>query len=180
MSKKPLNKISGIKVFKRPVFKSNLGIFTETYKKEWLDNKFLQDSISISKKKGTIRGLHLQNGKFSQGKLITVFKGAIQDIFIDLRKDSDTFCYYGSLKISENNNNVLLVPRGFAHGFITLESNTIVSYKLDNFYSPENEITIRWNDPDLSVAWPKNFSYTLSRKDEEGISLQEFISINKF
>ena len=80
MSKKPLNKISGIKVFKRPVFKSNLGIFTETYKKEWLDNKFLQDSISISKKKGTIRGLHLQNGKFSQGKLITVFKGAIQDL----------------------------------------------------------------------------------------------------
>tara|TARA_B100001175_G_scaffold314364_1_gene323569 strand:- start:7132 stop:7674 length:543 start_codon:yes stop_codon:yes gene_type:complete len=180
MSKKPLSKISGLKSFKRPVFNSNLGIFSETYKKEWFKNKFVQDSISISEKKGTIRGMHFQNGKFSQAKLITVFKGAIQDVFIDLRKDSSTFCHYGALKISEDNNNVLLLPRGFAHGFVTLESNTIVSYKMDNIYSPENEITLRWDDPDISISWPKNLSYTLSSKDKDGISLKEFLLINKF
>ncbi len=180
MSKKPLNKISGVKRFKRPVFNSNLGIFSETYKKEWFENKFVQDSISISKKRGTIRGMHLQNGKFSQAKLITVFKGSILDVFIDLRKCSSTYCHHGSIRISEENKNVLLLPRGFAHGFVTLEADTIVSYKMDNIYSPENEITIRWDDPDVSISWPKDLSYTLSSKDEEGISLKDFLSINKF
>ena len=180
MSKKPLNKISGVKRFKRPVFNSNLGIFSETYKKEWCKNKFVQDSISISRKRGTVRGMHLQNGKFSQAKLITVFKGSILDVFIDLRKRSSTYCQYGSTRISEENKNVLLLPRGFAHGFVTLEADTIVSYKMDNIYSPENEITIRWDDPDVSISWPKDLPYTLSPKDEDGISLKDFLPINKF
>jgi len=180
MTKKGLNTIEGVKVFKRPVFNSNLGVFSETYRKEWFKNKFIQDSVSLSKKKGTIRGMHLQNGKYSQAKLVTVLKGSIKDIFIDLRKDSDTFCDYGSLKISEDNNKALLLPRGFAHGFITLEPNTIVSYKMDNNYSPTNEITIKWDDPSLSISWPKNLTYTLSDKDKIGISLKDYLLINKF
>ena len=180
MVKRGINLIEDVKVLKRPYFSSSLGIFSETYRSSWLKNKFLQDSISISNDKGTIRGLHLQTGKFSQAKLVTVLRGSIQDIFVDLRKDSSTFCHYGSLKITEKNNKVLFLPRGFAHGFITLDANTLVSYKMDNHYSPENEITIKWDDADLNIDWPKNLDFTSSTKDSFGLSLKDYLLINKF
>jgi dTDP-4-dehydrorhamnose 3,5-epimerase len=180
MSKKGINLIEGVKVLKRPTFSSSLGIFSETYRSAWLKNEFLQDSISISNNKGTIRGMHLQTGRYSQAKLISVLRGSIQDIFIDLRKDSSTFCDYGSLKITEKNNKVLFLPRGFAHGFITLETNTLVSYKMDNHYSPKNEIIIKWDDPDLKIGWPKNLDFTSSTKDLSGLTLEDYLLINKF
>jgi len=180
MSKKGINFIEGVKVLTRPTFNSSLGVFSETYRSSWLKNKFVQDSISISKNKGTIRGMHLQTGRYSQAKLVSVLRGSIQDIFIDLRRNSSTFCDYGSLKISDANKKALLIPRGFAHGFITLETNTLVNYKLDNHYSPENEITINWDDPDLDISWTKNSRSALSPKDAIGLSLEEYLLINKF
>lgn len=175
MTKKSINSLKGISVFIRPTFDSKLGYFTETYKKSWLSNEFLQDSISLSKERGTVRGMHLQKGRHSQAKLVTVLQGSILDIFVDLRKESNTFCDYGSLKLSKQNNKSLFIPRGFAHGFITLEPNTLVSYKMDNHYSPKHEVTLKWDDPDLKINWPKKDNIVLSPKDLLGISLKHYL-----
>ena len=180
MSQKSIKSFIGVEILSRPNFSSDLGLFSETYRKSWLRSNFVQDSISISKKIGTLRGMHLQQGNFCQAKLITVLKGSIQDIFIDLRKGSATFCDYGSLEVSDINNKAIFLPKGFAHGFITLEENTIVSYKLDQYYSQEKEITIKWNDPDLGISWPKGLDYISSPKDLLGLSLEEYLLINEF
>ena len=177
MSKKPINSFQGVKTFSKVFHESTMGYFAETYKDAWLEETFLQDSVSLSKKAGTIRGLHFQKDNSAQGKLITVLEGSIQDYFVDLRINSPSFKDYGSIKISKLNNLALFIPRGFAHGFITLEPDTIVSYKLDNYYSPKNEVTISWDDPDLAINWPKNFTYSFSSKDLEGIKLKDFLKM---
>tara|TARA_B100001123_G_scaffold372035_1_gene435684 strand:+ start:37223 stop:37762 length:540 start_codon:yes stop_codon:yes gene_type:complete len=176
MAKRSIKKFFGIKILRKSFHSSDLGYFSETYRDSWLKREFVQDSISMSKKKGTIRGLHLQKGNKAQAKLISVLKGSIQDYFVDLRPNSKTFGDYGSIKLDEKNNLCLFIPQGFAHGFISLKTNTIVNYKLDNYYSPKDETTILWNDPDISIKWPKELNYTLSQKDEEGISLKKYLS----
>ena len=176
MAKRSVKKFFGIKILRKPFHSSDLGYFSETYRDSWLKRDFVQDSISMSRKKGTIRGLHQQKGKKVQAKLISVIKGSIQDYFVDLRPNSKTFGDYGSIKLDDENNLCLFIPKGFAHGFISLKTNTIVSYKLDNYYSPKDEITILWNDPDISIKWPEKLKYTLSMKDKEGISLKKYLS----
>ena len=176
MAKRSVKKFFGIKILRKPFHSSDLGYFLETYRDSWLKRHFVQDSISMSRKKGTIRGLHQQKGKKVQAKLISVIKGSIQDYFVDLRPNSKTFGDYGSIKLDDENNLCLFIPKGFAHGFISLKTNTIVSYKLDNYYSPKDEITILWNDPDISIKWPEKLKYTLSMKDKEGISLKKYLS----
>ena len=176
MAKRSVKKFFGIKILRKPFHSSDLGYFSETYRGSWLKRDFVQDSISMSRKKGTIRGLHQQKGKKVQAKLISVIKGSIQDYFVDLRPNSKTFGDYGSIKLDDKNNLCLFIPKGFAHGFISLKTNTIVSYKLDNYYSPKDEITILWNDPDISIKWPEKLKYTLSMKDKEGISLKKYLS----
>ncbi len=149
----------------------NKKIYSKIIKKE-----FLQENLSISLKKNTIRGIHLQLKPFDQAKLITVIKGSILDIAIDLRKNSKTFKKIFYFKMSEANKNQLLIPRGFGHGFCTLRDNTIISYKVDNHYNPNKEITIDFNDRELNIIWPKIKSKKyLSKKDKNGISLKEFI-----
>ena len=176
MAKRSVKKFFGIKILRKPFHSSDLGYFSETYRDSWLKRDFVQDSISMSRKKGTIRGLHQQKGKKVQAKLISVIKGSIQDYFVDLRPNSKTFGDYGSIKLDDKNNLCLFIPKGFAHGFISLKTNTIISYKLDNYYSPKDEITILWNDPDISIKWPEKLQYTLSKQDEEGISLKNYLS----
>ena len=150
--------------------KDNRGYFSEIYKDEYfLKSKkvinFIQDNISFSKNKNTIRGLHFQDSPYEQSKYVTVLKGGIWDVFIDLRKDSKTYMDYGYIELYEGKSS-LLIPKGFAHGFCTLEPDTLVLYKVDNQYSKDHENGIRWNDKALKIPWPKmKEKVTISDKD---------------
>lgn len=150
----------------------NRGYFSEIYSEKNLsdlgiNNTFIQDNISFSKNKNTIRGLHFQSDPNEQAKYITVLKGSIWDVFIDLRKESKTYQKFGFIELFEGKSS-LLIPRGFAHGFCTLEANTLVMYKVDNNYSKEHEMGLHWSDPFFSIPWPlKNEEIFISDKDKE-------------
>ena len=156
----------------QPYHKDNRGYFSELYNKENLSelgisNAFIQDNISFSINKNTIRGLHFQCNPNEQAKYITVLKGSIWDVFIDLRKESKTYQKFGFIELLEGQSS-LLIPRGFAHGFCTLETNTLVMYKVDNKYSQEHEMGLRWNDPFFDIPWPtNNQEIFISDKDKE-------------
>lgn len=147
------------------------GFFSEVYNQQsfleaGLDLHFVQDNHSFTASKNVIRGLHYQIDPFAQDKLVRVLSGSIMDIALDIRKGSPTFGDYVSKIISAENFEQILVPKGFAHGFITLENNTSVSYKVTNFYSPISDRGIRWNDSDLKIDWGANESdVLLSDKD---------------
>lgn len=164
------------KIIKTKNFRDNRGYFYESYnKKNNININYVQDNISFSKSKGTLRGLHLQQEPFSQSKLIRVIKGKIQDVIVDVRPDSKYFGKHKSFIISERNKNLLFVPNGYAHGFCSLEDNTIVHYKVSNYYNPKSEITIKWNDKDLNIKWMINHhKISISKKDKLGISFQQF------
>ncbi|HHE45962.1 MAG TPA: dTDP-4-dehydrorhamnose 3,5-epimerase, partial [Candidatus Moranbacteria bacterium] len=141
------------------VFKDARGFFLESYsqkefKKQGIDINFIQDNHSFSKQKGVLRGLHFQKPPFAQSKLVRVIRGRIYDVIVDLRKKSPTFKKWQGFELSSENFLMLLVPRGFAHGFITLEDNTDFVYKCDNYYHPESEAGIIWNDVNLDINWP--------------------------
>ncbi len=135
------------------------GFFMRTYDlKEFsgsgLHKSWVQENQSLSKKKGTIRGLHFQLPPFSETKLIRCVRGSIFDVLVDLREDSETFGGWTGMEISEHNFKSLLIPRGFAHGFCTLTDECEVQYKVDNYYTPSSECGIIWNDPELNINWP--------------------------
>jgi dTDP-4-dehydrorhamnose 3,5-epimerase len=139
-------------------FQDSRGYFMERYNAlEFADagitKTFVQDNFSVSKK-NVIRGLHFQKKPFEQGKLVSVIKGCIFDVAVDIRKDSETFGKWVGIELSESNNRALWIPEGFAHGFATLEENTIVYYKTTNYYSKEHESGIIWNDKDIMIDWP--------------------------
>ena len=155
------------------------GYFIESYNREEfasidVNNIFVQDNLSFSLKAGTIRGLHFQKGSFEQSKLLKVISGSILDIFVDIRQDSPNFGKHFSYKLNSESGS-LLIPRGFAHGFCSLEDNTLISYKVDNFYNKESESGIIWSDPDLNIKWPEFEKYEISEKDKELLSLKELI-----
>ena len=129
-----------------------------------LEFDFVQDNLSETFKKNTLRGLHFQIAPYEQTKLVKVISGSILDVFIDLRKKSDTYEKYGSYILSENDG-CLLIPKGFAHGFLTLTDNTKVLYKVDNYYNKEHERGIRWNDPFFNINWPTENNVVISKKD---------------
>lgn len=146
-------------VIKPQVFGDHRGFFLESYSKKKFEEvgikaDFVQDNHSRSEKKGTLRGMHFQTPPYTQAKLLRVVKGKILDVIIDLRKNSETFGKWESFELTAENFEMLFVPRGFAHGFMTLEGNTEVLYKADNFYEPSSEGGIAWNDPDLKINWP--------------------------
>lgn len=162
--------IEDVKILIPRVFKDNRGYFTETYVKdrfaEVCDREFVQDNQSQSIKKGTIRGLHFQKPPFAQGKLVRVLCGAILDVAVDLRQNSPTFGKWVCEILSEDNFKQLWIPRGFAHGFVTLAENTIVSYKVDAPYNQKSEGGIIFDDPVLAINWGIDKSQaTLSDKD---------------
>ena len=180
--------IEGLYVIEPTVYADSRGYFFESYnyntfKEIGIDNIFVQDNHSKSLK-GVLRGLHFQKEDYSQAKLISVLKGSILDIVVDLRKNSETFGKYIAVELNEKNKKMLFIPKGFAHGFLTLEDGTEIFYKCDNFYNPQSESGIIWNDRDLNIDW--NFKrYNLneneliiSEKDKKNISFKEYKKIN--
>ncbi len=149
--------IPDIKIIKPNVFKDFRGYFYESYNRskflqQNLDLKFVQDNISKSCK-GTIRGLHYQIGDFAQGKLCQVIYGKVLDVAVDIRFGSPTFGKYISVELSDENNNQIWIPLGFAHGFEVLSDIAIFHYKCTNFYNNSNERSILFNDPQLNIKW---------------------------
>jgi len=170
-------KFSNAYLIKPQVFSDERGFFLESYsakifKENGISSDFVQDNHSLSVNKGVLRGLHFQKDPFAQAKLVRVTRGSVYDVIVDLRKDSSTFGQWEGFFLDEKNKNMLFVPKGFAHGFCTLEDNTEFMYKVDNYYSPECDSGIIWNDEDLKIDWPiKN--PILSDKDKK---LQSFSS----
>lgn len=161
--------IEGLLIIEPKVWRDERGYFFESYSKKVLEqqgihHEFVQDNQSLSQK-GTLRGLHFQAPPFAQGKLVRVIKGKVWDIAVDIRKGSATYGHYYGCELSEDNNIQFWIPPGFAHGFITLEDNTIFSYMCTNYYDKASEGGLLWNDPDLAIDWGVT-SPILSDKDK--------------
>lgn len=164
--------IKDVLIIDPKVWKDERGYFYESYNKklfgEWgITADFVQDNQSFSHR-GTVRGLHGQAEPFAQGKLVRVIQGAVLDVAVDIRKTSPTYGKHVSVVLSGDNFRMLWIPAGFLHGFATLEDHTIFSYKVNNFYSRESEIGVRWDDPDLNIKWNLSEDEIIqSAKDKE-------------
>lgn len=176
--------IEDVIIIEPKVFGDHRGWFTETYSKEkfkelGIDIDFIQDNHSLSAQKGTLRGLHFQLNPKAQTKLVRCTKGKILDVAVDIREGSPTYKKWIAVELSEENKKQLLVPKGFAHGFITLTDNVEVQYKVDEYYSPENDRSIRFDDPDISIDWGID-NPILSEKDLNAPMLSESDSNFKY
>lgn len=161
--------IEGLVVLEPKVFGDNRGYFMETYNQKdfeeaGLHYNFVQDNQSHSTK-GVLRGLHFQK-THPQAKCVRVLDGEVYDVAIDLRKGSPTYGKYFGVVLSGENKKIFMIPRGFAHGFLVLSEQATFTYKCDDFYHPEDEGGIIWNDPNVNVAWPKVENVLLSAKDQ--------------
>ena len=151
-------KLPGVYIITPKAFGDNRGWFMESYSKKDLEEAgitadFVQDNRSFSSKKGIIRGLHFQRSPKTQAKLLSCIRGEIMDVAVDLRKDSPTYKQWVSVVLSAENRKQIYIPKGFAHGFVTLSDDVEIMYKCDEFYAPETDGGIRWNDPDVGVEW---------------------------
>lgn len=169
--------IEEVIIIEPKVFGDHRGWFTETYSKErfkefGVDIDFVQDNHSFSAQKGTLRGLHFQLNPKAQTKLVRCTKGKILDVAVDLREGSPTYKKWIAVELTEENKKQLLVPKGFAHGFLTLTEDVEVQYKVDEYYSPENDRSIRFDDPEIGVVWGVD-SPVLSDKDLNAPLLKE-------
>ncbi|WP_376967429.1 dTDP-4-dehydrorhamnose 3,5-epimerase (plasmid) [Azospirillum sp. A26] len=175
--------IPDVKIIRPKKFGDHRGFFSETYTKKTfeaagLHYDFVQDNQSLSAEVGTIRGLHFQLPPFAQDKLVRVVRGAILDVAVDIRKGSPTFGRHVSAVISAAEWNQILVPVGFAHGFCTLEPDTEVIYKVTNYYSPEHDRGLLWNDPELGIDWPVSADKArLSDKDYKHPTLAQLTDL---
>jgi len=164
-----------------PRFGDDRGLFAVTFEvgaaaAVGMVEPFVQDNHSISVPVGTVRGMHFQLAPFAQGKLLRVLKGRILDVVVDLRPGSPSRGQHASIELDAEAGNQLWVPRGFAHGFCTLEPNTELAYKVDNTYTPAVERSLAWDDPTVGIAWPVTAAdATLADKDREGLSYQQAI-----
>lgn len=161
--------IEEVVIIEPKVFGDRRGWFTETYSKEKFKEQgikvdFIQDNHSFSAQKGTLRGLHFQLEPKAQTKLVRCTKGKILDVAVDIRKDSPTYKKWIAVELTEENKKQLLIPKGFAHGFITLSDNVEVQYKVDEYYSPECDRSVRFDDPEIGVEWGME-NPVLSEKD---------------
>lgn len=173
-------KILDLLLIKPKVFKDHRGFFLEFYsekifRERGITTPFVQDNHSLSVKKGVLRGLHFQLPPHAQAKLVRVIHGAVFDVAVDLRKESSTYGKWQGFELTAENFNMLYVPRGFAHGYCTLEDNTEFMYKCDNFYHPESDTGLRWNDPTLNINWPVKDTI-LSDKDKDTPFFKDFES----
>lgn len=164
-------KLEGVILIEPDVFLDSRGFFMESYhegkfRAAGLEVTFVQDNHSLSVEAGVIRGLHYQLNPKAQAKLVRVVAGAIYDVVVDLRRNSPTFGRWQGFILTADNKRQLFVPKGFAHGFCTLVPNTEVVYKVDEFYSPEHDRGIRWDDPELGIDWPTSRPI-LSDKDRK-------------
>ncbi len=170
--------IEGLIIIEPKVFGDSRGYFFESFnQKQFEENigpvSFVQDNESRSSY-GVLRGLHFQRPPFNQAKLVRCIEGEVLDVAVDLRKDSPTFEKHVSVLLSDENKRQFFVPRGFAHGFVVLSKSAIFSYKVDNWYAPEHDSGIAWNDPELAIDWKiSTESILLSAKDKELKTLAE-------
>ncbi len=169
--------VNDLIVIEPNVFGDHRGWFSESYNHEMFkQNKiyitFIQDNHSFSAQKGVLRGLHFQNHPKAQTKLVRCTRGRIWDVAVDLRKSSSTYLKWFGIEITAENHKMLLVPKGFAHGFITLEDNCEVQYKVDNVYDKSSDRSIKYNDPEIGIAWPK-IELVLSDKDKNAPLLRD-------
>lgn len=168
--------LAEVKIIEPDVFGDDRGWFTESYNKNKLADigiriDFIQDNHSMSKQKGTLRGLHFQNSPYAQSKLIRCTKGAVLDVAVDLRKDSKTYKKWVAIELSEENKKQLFIPKGFAHGFLTLTNDTEFQYKVDEYYNKESDRSIRFDDPEIGIDWGIS-NPILSEKDLNAPSLK--------
>lgn len=171
--------IDGLLVIKPRVFEDARGYFFESFNEKALREaglhaQFVQDNQSLSQK-GVLRGLHFQAPPFAQGKLVRVIKGAVLDVVVDIRKKSPTYGKHFAIELNEQNKTMLWVPEGFAHGFATLQNDTIFYYKCSNYYHKDSEGCVMWNDKDLSIEWNVS-DPVLSDKDKAGTLFKDFVS----
>ena len=178
--------LTDVKIIEPAVFGDHRGFFTESYSVEdfkaaGIDFNFIQDNHSLSTQPGVLRGLHFQKGASAQTKLIRVVTGAVLDVIVDIRKGSPTYGKWEGYILSEHNHRQLLVPRGFAHGFVTLTPNVNFMYKCDNYYDAEADGGISFADPDLAIEWPIAIEKAItSEKDAKQPTLKEFEAENPF
>lgn len=170
-------KLDGVVIIEPDVFGDNRGFFMESWNKKKMEEAglyydFVQDNHSKSTVKGTLRGIHFQKGDKAQAKLVRCVKGAVFDVAVDLRKNSPTFKQWVGVELSAENKKQLLIPRGFGHGFVTLTDDVEFLYKADNYYAPEADAGIRWNDPDIGIEWGVE-NPILSEKDKKNPFLKD-------
>jgi dTDP-4-dehydrorhamnose 3,5-epimerase len=170
-------KLDGVVIIEPDVFCDNRGFFMESWNKKKMEEAglyydFVQDNHSKSTVKGTLRGIHFQKGDKAQAKLVRCVKGAVFDVAVDLRKNSPTFKQWVGVELNEKNKKQLLIPRGFGHGFVTLTDDVEFLYKADNYYAPEADAGIRWNDPDIGIEWGVE-NPILSEKDKKNPFLKD-------
>jgi dTDP-4-dehydrorhamnose 3,5-epimerase len=167
--------LDGLLVIESRVFEDARGFFFESFNQKRFDElvpntQFVQDNHSKSNK-GVLRGLHYQI-QHAQGKLVRVVQGSVFDVAVDIRKSSTTFGQWFGIELSGDNKKQLWIPAGFAHGFLTLEDNTEFLYKTTDFYHPDFERSILWNDSEIGISWPSNFEVKLSAKDQVASTLK--------
>ena len=170
-------KLDGVVIIEPNVFGDNRGFFMESWSQRKMEEaglfyNFVQDNHSLSTVNGTIRGIHFQKGDQAQAKLVRCVRGAVLDVAVDLRRDSPTYKHWEAVVLSADNKKQLLIPRGFGHGFLTLTDEVEFLYKADNYYAPEAEGGIRWDDPDIGIDWGI-VNPILSDKDNENPYLKD-------
>ena len=172
--------IPGVVILEPDVFGDSRGFFMESWSKKKMEEvglfyDFVQDNHSSSTVKGTLRGIHFQKGNMCQAKLVRCTNGAVLDVAVDLRKTSPTYKKWVAVELSAENKKQLMIPRGFGHGFVTLTDQVEFMYKADNYYAPQADGGIRWNDPELGIDWGIN-EPILSLKDTENPFLRDIES----
>ena len=175
--KKINTKLFGVYIIESEIYDDNRGWFTESYNKDkfyqmGIDINFVQDNHSYSAKSGTLRGIHFQLGEKAQTKLVRCISGAVIDVAVDLRRNSITFGEWVAVELSDKNKKQLFIPKGFGHGFVTLTDNCEFVYKVDNYYSSEDDRCILWSDSTINVDW-KIKNPILSDKDKSAKKLHE-------
>ncbi len=175
--------IEGVFTITPRVFTDGRGVFMESFKQSVFNEaigrnvSFVQDNCSVSLRAGTVRGLHMQSPPRAQGKLVSCTRGSILDFAVDIRKTSQTYGQHISRKLSADNRLQLWIPEGFLHGFVTLETDSEVRYKCTDYYAPECEQTIAWNDADLGLDWGVSaVNATLSEKDSLATTFKDMVS----
>lgn len=177
---------NGPLILQPDIYKDERGYFFESWNKENFTKilkrpiKFVQDNQSISKK-GVLRGMHYQTAPLAQGKLVSCSNGSVFDVIIDLRKNSKTFSLWAGIELKACSFTQLWIPPGFAHGFLSLEMNTVFQYKVTNYYSKNNERSLIWNDSKIEVNWPEiDVDLLISEKDSKALSFEKLKSIDAF
>ena len=170
-------KLDGVVIIEPDVFGDHRGFFMESWSQKKMEEaglfyNFVQDNHSMSSVKGTLRGIHFQKGDKAQAKLVRCVKGTVLDVAVDLRHKSPTYKQWVAVELSAENFKQLLIPRGFGHGFVTLTDEVEFLYKADNYYAPEADGGIRWNDPDIGVEWGVE-NPILSEKDKKNPLLRD-------